>query len=197
MFSFKAALPQDSGASQKWNFENSEVEKRTGNPGKGHFPPTRSFPSFSGPARQGRSRLPTSRRARAPRPPPRPPARRSHAALSQPSLGGLAPKCPPLPSWALRSTARSSETVNASLLPPRLVTRELLNPPGVYTVSLPSQAEHLSRKNYDKVSINFAVANAVVSAAVSTHLPAHGRRYTCPGAHTAWESATGQLLRAH
>lgn len=130
MFSFKAALPQDSEASQKWNFENSKVEKRTGNRVRGTFAPTRSFPSFSAPARQGRSRLPTSRRARAPRPPPRPPARRSHAAPGPPSLGSLAPKCLPLTSWALRSTARTSETVNASVLPPRLVARELLNPRG-------------------------------------------------------------------
>lgn len=62
---------------------------------------------------------------------------------------------------------------------------------------MPSQTEHVSRKNYEKVSINFVVANAPVSAALNTHLPAHGRRYTCPGVPRAKEPVRGQLFREH
>lgn len=138
MFLFKAALPQDPGASQNWNFENGEVEKHPGNWVRGTFAPTPSFPCCSGPAGQGRSRLPrlpSTRRARGPRRLHRAPLRVARTLPRGRGAGAAVSKCPPLASWPVRSTPRSSETVSASLLPPRLVTRELLNPGGLHCFS--------------------------------------------------------------
>lgn len=118
--------PQDSGASQNWNFENSEVEKHPGNPNNGHFRPHIKFSFCSGPARPGQSGCP-------------PPIacspvtscpslwRSPHVSQVWAAVGpGARPSSPALSC----PHPRSSKTVNAPLLPPPLVTGEVLNPWG-------------------------------------------------------------------
>lgn len=130
--------------------------------------PRSSFPTRSGPAAQPPSRCPGPLRVDRP---PRPP-----------SLGGTRPRCPPLCPVPSCPHPRPSKTVSAPRLPHGPVTRQVLDPLGGLHCFSPESGRASLKENYGKVSISLAVATAPVSAAVGTHLPARGRRCTCPGA---------------
>lgn len=132
--------------------------------------PRSSFPSRSGPAAQLPSRCPGPPRVA----PTGPHARRVWAALGPHARPSVLP--PPIRTpGPRRPSARRAYLMVRSL-------DKFWTPWGVYTVSLPSQAEHLSRKTMERSP----------SAWLSRPLPC--RR---PWGHTCPHAGAGAPVRAH